>query len=149
MSAHPEEGAGDPVLVVLGDVDDLVVPGDDAGEGEDEAEEDVEGGVDPAVGEGGEAGGRWRRVGGGQGADLEQRRQGDGQDDGPGEQQEQKNAAACQDGRVSGHSCHYSIVVTFGHGWTKYTLVFRWGSHTDRDRDNILRVPGPIFGRQH
>ena len=111
MSAHPEECAGYPVLVVLGDVDDLVVPGDDAGEGENEAEEDVEGGVDPAVGEGGEAGGRRGRVGGGQGADLEQRRQGDGQDDDPGEQEEQQNAAACQDGRVSGHSYQYSTIV--------------------------------------
>ena len=81
-------------LVVLGDSHNVHVPHQHEGEGGDDADEDVDGGVDDGVGVLGEAGRVAREEVGSRWADLEEGRQRGGEDQHPGEKEEEKSSSA-------------------------------------------------------
>ena len=70
------------------------VPHQHEGEGGDDADEDVDGGVDDGVGVLGEAGRVAGEEVGSRWADLEEGRQRGGEDQHPGEQEEEKSSSA-------------------------------------------------------
>ena len=81
-------------LVVLGDSHNMHVPHQHEGEGGDDADEDVDGGVDDGVGVLGEAGRVAGEEVGSRWADLEEGRQRGGEDQHPGEKEEEKSSSA-------------------------------------------------------